>query len=113
MSCKKIPIRFRILYPKRHLIGGMNSDEIERYVNDPVPKLHTDILQEIVNKVEGITSIELELKETPPFQDTYYIEFSSYTKMVKAIRKLDNVFGILYDGKMLIDLNENKIMIQF
>ena len=110
---KEIPIQFRILYPKRHIIGGMNSDEIKRYENNPVPKLHTDILQEIVNEVEGITNIELNIRETIPYQEEYILQFSSYTKMIKAIRKLDNVFGILYDRKMLIDLNDNEILIQF
>jgi len=109
---KKIPIRVWIIEKEGTKYVGMDETNIRLYENKPIPKLHTDLMQKII-KIEGITSIELELKETPPFQDTYYIEFSSYTKMIKAIRKIDKIFGILYDGKMLIDLNENKVMIQF
>lgn len=109
---KEIPIRVWIIEKEGTKYVGVDETNIRLYENKPIPKLHTDLMQKII-KIEGIKEIHLHLHETPPYQDEYIIEFNSYTKMIKAIRKLDDVFGILYDGKMLIDLNENKVMIQW
>lgn len=111
MRKKDVEIRCTIMYGGGLRTFSIGSD-MEKYINNPVPKLHVDLLREVI-PIEGVEEVEVNICNVPPFEDTFEIFFSSWTKMIKGLKQIDQIFHIFTDGKYLIDLENNCITIQW